>query len=138
MARPPPTQEEYIDEINRLDDELAEKQMEAGQAIHKNFAIQNLLQLEKTKRHIYREAIMTLHDYGQFTPSDLAEKFLLYDGGVDNFKRMLKYNQNYVSQPLCRDVRALDARLKYYQRNRRHAEEDGLRWDPETESFVPQ
>jgi hypothetical protein len=105
----------------------------------RNWAIENLLKLEKTKRRIFRHAIDDVHDYGFSTPPALATRFLLHDGGIDNFQRMLTYNRNYVSGPLRQSVREPDARLTYdEEKNRRHPVQDSLKRDPENETWISQ
>jgi hypothetical protein len=86
---PPPrlTQAEYKATLQRLWTDIEDTKLEHSQSIGKNFALTNLLNLEKTKRAIFGNAVEAVRERGFHAPGDLVRRYLFHDGGVDNFQR---------------------------------------------------
>jgi hypothetical protein len=51
---------------------------------------------------------------------------------------MKRYNKHYEIPAYTQRLAEREARIDYYNRYEVHPEEDGLKWDPATESWVPQ
>jgi hypothetical protein len=150
---PPPAYHEYSDhwwnseeepsqkeiELDKLRNELADEQFALLQAQNKQISLKNLLDGERQKRNIFFRAVENVRQGGRYPiPHDLARRYFTADGGVQEYKRMKRYNKNYQINPIIRRLAERQARIDYYNRYEVHPEEDGLKWDPDTESWVPQ
>jgi hypothetical protein len=130
-----PDQSNVIQDLNR---KLIDAQTAEFQAVRQNANVAHLLDLERQKANIFRTAVLATHLQSGTENTELRRRYQLHRDGVDNFRQMMKYYEDHV-QPTLRQTREeAQERIKYYIDRNVDPKENGLTWDPSTESWVPQ